>query len=71
MSVSSYPFYYLSLKLSNKVMNFPFIPLKLPNKGREEYSNIIPFISFYSISFPPPKRGLRQINQIIVLANWS
>jgi len=37
MSVPSYLFYSLSLKLPNKGMNFPFIPLKLPNKRREEY----------------------------------
>ena len=71
MSVPSYPFHSLSLNLPNKRMNFPFIPLKLPNKEMEESSNIIFFISFYSISFPPSKRGLRKINQIIVLANWS
>ena len=27
--------------------------------GREEYSKIILIIHFHSISFPPPKRGLR------------
>ena len=58
MSVSSYPFHFLPLKLSNKKMSFPFLWLKLSNKGREEYSKIILFIPFYSISFPPPKRGL-------------
>ena len=59
MSVSSYPFYSLPFKLLNKEMNFPFSPLKLPNKGREEYSKIIIFIYFHSILFPPPKRGLK------------
>ena len=41
-------------------MNFPFLPLKLLNKRREEYSKIILFISFHAIPFPPPKRGLRE-----------
>ena len=55
MSISSYPFHFLSLKLPNKGMDFPFLPLKPPNKGREEYSKIIFFIPFHSIPFPPPK----------------
>ena len=37
----------------------PFFPLKLSNKGREEYSKIILFIPFHFIPFPPPKWGLR------------
>ena len=41
MSVPSYPFHYLLLKLPNKGMSFPFPPLKLPNKGKEEYSKMI------------------------------
>ena len=44
MSVPSYPFHSLLLKLSNK--------------GMEEYSKMILFIPFYSIQFPPPKRSL-------------
>ena len=59
MSVPSYPFHFLLLKLQNKRMDFPFPPLKLPNKGREECSKIILFIHFPSIPFLPPKRGLR------------
>ena len=55
MSVPSYPFHSLPLKLTNKRMSFPFPPLKLPNKGREEYSKIILFIHFHPIPFPPPK----------------
>ena len=55
MSVLSYPFHSLSLKLSNKGMDFPFPPLKLPNRRMEEYSKIILFIHFFSIPFPPPK----------------
>jgi len=55
MSVPSYPFYSLPLKLSNKGMDFPFPSLKLPNKGMEEYSKII-----FSIPFPPPKRDLSE-----------
>jgi len=47
MSVPSYPFRSLLLKLLNKGMRFPFPPLKLPNKRREEYSKIILFILFY------------------------
>ena len=47
MSVPFYQFYFLPLKLSNKEMNLPFSPLKLPNKGRGEYFKIIFFIHFY------------------------
>ena len=75
MSVPSYPFHSLLLKLPNKGMSFPFPPLKLlnkgmsypfpplklPNKGREEYSKMILFISFHSISFPPPKQSLKNV----------
>ena len=52
----SYQFHFLPLKLSNKRMNFLFPSLKLPNKGREEYSKL--FFSFYSIlsSQMRPKR---------------
>ena len=53
MSVLSYPFHSLLLKLPNKEMDFPFPPLKLSNKGMKEYSKMILFIPF-----PPPKRGL-------------
>ena len=41
MSVPSYPFYSFLLKLPNKEMSFSFPLLKLPNKGREEYSKMI------------------------------
>ena len=47
MSVSSYPFYSLLFKLSNKGMNFLFIPLKLQDKRMKEYSKKIFFISFH------------------------
>ena len=50
MGVPSYSFHSLSLKLPNKGIDFPFPPLKLPNKRREEYSKIIIFIPFHSIS---------------------
>ena len=60
MSVPSYPFHSLLLKLPNKGICLTFPPLKLPNKGREEYSKIILFIPFHSISFPPPKRSLSE-----------
>ena len=46
MNVLSYSFYSLPLKLSNKEMDFSFPLLKLPNKGNENYSKIILFISF-------------------------
>ena len=59
MSVPFYPFHFLLLKLLNKGMSFPFPSLKLPNKGRKEYSKIILFIPFHSIPFPPPKRNLK------------
>ena len=55
------PFNSLPLKLPNKGMSFPFSPLKLSNKGREEYSKIILFIPFYSIQFPSSKRELRAL----------
>ena len=38
-------------------MNFPFPPLKLPNKGREKYSKMILFISFHS---PLPSGALEK-----------
>ena len=59
MSVASYPFNSLQLKFPNKEMNFLFSPLKLQNKGKEEYFNIILFIHFYFIPFLPPKQRLR------------
>ena len=62
MSIPSYPFNSLPLKLSSKEMNFLFPPLKLANKGREEYSKIILFIPFPSIPFPPPKQGLSNLD---------
>ena len=49
MSIPSYPFYFLPLKLLNKEMNLPFSPLKLSNKEREEYFKIIIFIPFHSL----------------------
>ena len=58
MSVPSYPFHSILLKLPNKGMSFSFPPLKLPNKGIEEYFKCILFILFHSIPFPPPKQGL-------------
>ena len=64
MSVPSYPFHFLPLKLPNKGINFSFPPLKLPNKEREEYSKIIFFIPFHSIQFPPPKRGFRELQSL-------
>ena len=59
MSVLSYSFYFLPLKLLNKGMYFPFPPLKLPNKEMEEYYKII--LLFFSIPFPLPRQGLRKI----------
>ena len=58
MSVPSYSFHSLPLKLSNNRIDFSFPPLKLPNKRNEEYSKIIIFIHFHSTYFPSPKRGL-------------
>ena len=63
MSVPSYSFHFLSLKLLNKGMSFPFPQLKLPNKENEEYSKIILFIPFLSILFPPPKRDLKHYKE--------
>ena len=60
MSVLSYPFHSLPLKLPNKGINFQVPPLKLSNKYIKEYSKIILFIPFCSISFPPPKWRLRE-----------
>ena len=72
MSVSSYPFYSLPLKLPNKRISFLFPPLKLPNKGNEEYSKIILFIYFHSISFTLPKWELNSSTQFkwILLDNF-
>ena len=58
MSVPSYPFPSLLLKLPNKGMDFLFPSLKLLNKGREKYYKMIIFIHFHSILFPPPKQSL-------------
>ena len=55
MSVFSYSFHSVPLKLSNKGMDFLFPPLKLPNKGIEEYFKMILFISFHSLL---PKEAL-------------
>ena len=49
MSVPSFPFHSLLLKLPNKEMRFSFSLLKLPNKKREEYSKMIIFIYFRSL----------------------
>ena len=84
MSVPSYPFHSLPLKLPNKGMDFPFPPLRLLNKGREgkgreKYFKIILFIHFHSIPFSPPKRGLKvrgrekieereRVNKIIIFS---
>ena len=66
MSVHSYQFHSLPLKLPNKGMNFLFPPLKLPNKGIEEYSKIILFISF-----SPPKRGLNEKQSKLEKKNFT
>ena len=58
MSVPSYPFPSLLLKLPNKGMDFLFPSLKLLNKEREKYYKMIIFIHFHSILFPPPKQSL-------------
>ena len=49
MSVPFYPFHSLLLKLSNEGMDFPFPPLKLPNKISEEYSKMVLFFHFHSL----------------------
>ena len=61
MSVHSYPFHSLPLKLLNKKIDFLFSSLKLSNKRMEEYSKMILFIHFHSIPFPPPKWKLSLI----------
>ena len=70
MSVPFYAFHSLLLKLPNKEIDFPFPPLKLPNKEREEYYKIILFISFHFIPFPPPKQGLK-ISNFHSSKNWE
>ena len=55
MSVPSNQLHSLQLKLPNKEMDSPLSPLILSNKGMKEYSKIIFFIHFHSISFPPFK----------------
>ena len=67
MSVPSYLFHSLPLKLSNKKMDFSFPPLKLPNKKTKEYSKIIIFISFHFITSHPPKQGLAQFTKPHIL----
>ena len=69
MSIRSYPFHFLPLKLSNKEMNFSFPPLRLPNKGMEEYSKMIHFIHFLFISFLPPKRDLKEYEGVWIYEN--
>ena len=44
MSIPSYPFYSLPLKLQNKGISFPFPPLKLPNKEIEEFNENVKYI---------------------------
>ena len=51
MSVPSYLVHSFSLNLSNMGMDFPFLPLKLPNKGMRKYSKIILYIPLHSIAF--------------------
>ena len=58
MSVLSYQFHSLLLKLPNKGISFSFPLLKLPNRGIKEFSKMILFIPFYSIQFLPPKQSL-------------
>ena len=59
MSVPSYLVHSFSLNLSNMGMDFPFLPLKLPNKGMRKYSKIILYIPLHSITVRLPKRGLK------------
>ena len=49
MSIPSYSFHSLPLKLPNKGMSFSFSLLKLSNKEIKEYFKIILFILFYSL----------------------
>ena len=49
MGVPFYSSHSLTLKLPNKGIDFLFSPLKLLNKGREEYYKIIFFIPFHSL----------------------
>ena len=49
MSVPFYLLHSLLFKLPNKGMENSFPPLKLLNKGKEEYSKMILFISFHSL----------------------
>lgn len=71
MKVSSCPFHSFSLEFFKKVIEFLFSLLKLSNKERKEYYNIIIFISFLS-----SKRALRaylasnQIIQIDIIPNY-
>lgn len=50
MSVPFYLFHSLPLKLSNKEMDFPFLPLKFSIKGMEDYYKIILFILYHSLA---------------------
>ena len=64
MSALSYPFHSLPLKLPNKEIDFSFAPLKLLNKGIEEYSKIIISISFHSLL---PNEALEHFKHINTL----
>ena len=63
---SLYSFHSLPFKLPNKVIDFSFLSLKLPNKRREEYFKIILFILFHFILFPHSKRGLNYFFRLVV-----
>jgi len=69
MSVPSYLFHSLPLKLINKGGDFPFPSLKVSNKGRERYYKIIIFIHFHFIPFPPPKWGLGYARPVANVSN--
>jgi len=70
MSFPSYPFHSLSLKVSNKGMDFPFLPLKLSNKEIEEFSKSILFIHFHSISFPNFPQKKKKKNSFLPPKQW-
>ena len=55
MSIPSYPFHSLSLKLLNKGIDFLFPQLKLTYKEMKEYYKIIFFVHFHSLL---PNKGL-------------
>ena len=66
MSVPSYSFNSLSLKLPNKGMSFSFPQLKLPNNERESKNILNLLFSFLSIPFSQMRPKCFTVNFFII-----